>query len=222
MLNQFNQSKRFYNERKENFLKKGKTPPRAPEYYELCVEAAKVDGLWLEFGVYEGKSAYQLTHAMNRYGIDKPLYGFDSFKGLPEDWILDPNDAKLNKKAGFFKVADPTKRGWIMACGKKLELVVGWFDKTLPKFVQTHTEPCALINIDSDLYSSAKTVLDTLAGQIVPGTVIMFDEYHGYKNYKDGEYKAFKEFVAQHNVKFEWLAYVHDGKQAVCRIKSIG
>ena len=38
----------------------------------------------LEFGVYEGKSMKRImsTEIWQKY----PVYGFDSFEGLPEDW----------------------------------------------------------------------------------------------------------------------------------------
>jgi hypothetical protein len=42
------------------------------------------DGLWLEFGVYNGKSA-NLTAILS--GDDKVVYGFDTFTGLPEEWV---------------------------------------------------------------------------------------------------------------------------------------
>ena len=50
----------------------------------------------------------------------------------------------------------------------------------------------SFLHIDSDLYSSARTVLFLLHEQIVSGTIIEFDEYFNYPNWKQHEYKAFQ------------------------------
>jgi hypothetical protein len=41
----------------------------------------------------------------------------------------------------------------------------------------------------------------------MPGTVIIFDEYFGYRGWRMGEFKAWKEFVDQHGVEYEYLAF---------------
>jgi hypothetical protein len=65
----------------------------------------------------------------------------------------------------------------------------------------------AFMHMDADLYSSTKTVFDTLADRIVPGTVIVFDEFFNYPGWKRGESKAFAEMVAARGLKFEYLGY---------------
>jgi len=45
-------------------------------------------------------------------------------------------------------------------------------------------------------YSSTKTVFDTLADRIVPGTVIVFDEFFNYPGSKRGESKGVCRMVA--------------------------
>ena len=41
------------------------------------------DGLFLEFGVYKGTSINFISSLIP----DKKIYGFDSFGGLPEEWV---------------------------------------------------------------------------------------------------------------------------------------
>jgi len=77
------------------------------------------------------------------------------------------------------------------------------------------------INVDCDIYSSTKTVLEQLAPRIVPGSVIVFDEYVGNEYWRDDEYKAFQEAVAQHGWGYEYLCFSIFTKQAVVRITSI-
>lgn len=152
------------------------------------VNCSNKKGLNLEFGVYKGYSLNTLAK------IDPSLkwYGFDSFDGLPEKW----ND--LPK--GYFKCKPPK-------CESNVELIIGLFQDTLVPFLNTHKENVSIIHIDSDIYSSCKYVLNTLKDRIVSGTIIIFDELGGYSDYKEHEYKAFKEFISENDLKYECLGY---------------
>lgn len=101
---------------------------------------------------------------------------------------------------------------------ENVRLVKGRFNETLPEFVKEHTEPCAFIHVDCDLYSSTKTIFDNLKNQIVSGTVIAFDEYFNYPGWQEGEYKAFMEYVEENNIEFEYIART-DYEQVAVRIK---
>ncbi len=55
-----------------------KTPFDVLEY---CLSEVKVDGLYLEFGVYSGTT---INHIADQ--VPHSVHGFDSFEGLPEQW----------------------------------------------------------------------------------------------------------------------------------------
>ena len=74
------------------------------------------------------------------------------------------------------------------------------------------------MNIDCDIYSSTKTVLELLAKQIIPGTVIIFDEYIGNEHWREDEFKTFQEAVLQHGWEYEYLCFSFMTKQVVVRI----
>jgi len=78
-----------------------------------------------------------------------------------------------------------------------------------------------LINIDCDIYSSTKTVLDLLAKRIVKGTVIIFDEYIGNQHWLEDEFKAFQEAVKANGWRYEYIAFSFFTKQVVVLIKDI-
>ena len=94
----------------------------------------------------------------------------------------------------------------------------GWFEETLPIFIEKHQAPVRLLNIDCDIYSSTKIVLDLLANQIIPGTVIVFDEYIGNENWRQDEFKAFQETVLKYGWNYEYLCFSFMTKQVVVRI----
>ena len=159
-------------------------------------------GLIAEFGVATGRT-------INHIARLKPkdiIHGFDSFEGLPEDWT-----SRMPK--GFFRrTAVPTVR-------ENVELHVGWFDITLPGFKAKYGDtPLQLLHIDSDLYSSAVTILNTLKDNIVPGTVIIFDEYINYPGWELDEFKAWQEHIAKHNVDYDYIGRVSRHQKVAIRV----
>lgn len=164
----------------------------------------RVDGLHLEFGVRTGST---INHIARRRR-DSTVWGFDSFKGLPEPW------AGYTLAAGAFRQQD------VPDVDPNVELVVGWFDDTLPKFLETHDGDVAFVHIDSDIYSSAKTVLDNVGPRLRVGSVIVFNEYFNYPNWREHEFRAWHEFCAAHDVEYEYLCWAM--YEVAVRITSLG
>jgi hypothetical protein len=152
-------------------------------------------GYIVEFGVGEGISIRQLVDLA---ADNQLVFGFDSFEGLPEEWDMGDN---VSFPAGSFKYDPPIVAG--------VEYRIGWFKDTIPVWKQEHHGRIAFLHIDSYLYSSCVTILTELNDQIVPGTVIVFDEMYEtwrHKNWKNGEYKAFNEWKTAYNRKAYPLA----------------
>lgn len=141
---------------------------------EYCTNRAAKEGLFLEFGVSRGVS---INHVASF--TSSTVHGFDSFQGIPEDW-------------GHCKKGAFSTNGVLPEVRKNVKLHVGLFDETLPEFLKAHNEHISFLHIDSDLYSSAKTVLQLLHDKIVVGTVIVFDEYFNYPGWQQNEYLAFQ------------------------------
>ena len=151
---------------------------------ERMTRLSPKDGLILEFGVFSGSTINRISTVTN-----KTVYGFDSFEGLPEDWV-----SGMNK--GYFKCDLPE-------VNSNVELVVGWFNETLEGFLQNHDEKIAFCHVDCDLYSSTKYILDTLKTRFQPGTNLLFDELANYNGYENHEYKAFIEFLSEENNEYD-------------------
>lgn len=163
------------------------------------------DGQILEFGVATGRTLNQFAYWLP----DHVIYGFDGFQGLPEDWTS-------RMRRGFFA------RRHLPKVRRNCELVVGWFNETLPGFVKRHPEPVALLHVDCDLYSSTVTILKELRQQIQPGTVIVFDEYMNYPGWQQDEFRAWQEFVQQHQVSYEYIGRVSRHQKVAVRVTKIG
>ncbi len=151
-----------------------------------------VEGLIMEFGVFDGASLAKIAASAKQN-----VHGFDSFEGLPEDWT------HFQKKGRFSLSGVPPQ----LSATRNVTLHKGWFEDTLPGFLTQHPGPARFVHIDCDLYSSATTVLRLLTDRIVPGTVIVFDEYVNYPGWQEHEYKAFAEFVARTGVRYKYLGF---------------
>jgi hypothetical protein len=172
------------------------------ELLEFAVSQISIpNGLWLEFGVYQGETIQFIAHKTANL-----IYGFDSFQGNPEAWRGE------YPKGAFSLQKQPTLNG-------NIELVSGWFKDTLPKFNSLHySQVISFIHMDCDLYSSAKTVLDILAPLIVSGTIIVFDEFFNYPGWRNHEFKAFTEFISNTGISYEYLGYVYKHSQVAVKI----
>ncbi len=177
-----------------------------PALHRLAFDHVSLEGLVLEFGVKSGTTIKGIA-AMT----SKPVHGFDSFEGLPEDW------AGTEMRKGRFST-----RGVLPKVPANVTLHPGWFDATLPDFVRQQRGPVAFVHVDSDLYSSATTILTALAHWLVPGTVIVFDEYFNFPAWELHEYKAFREFVTAHQVAYDYLGFTRREGAVAVKIRAKG
>lgn len=160
------------------------------------------NGWILEFGVATGRTLNQFA----KWLPNKFVFGFDGFEGLPEDWTS-------RMRRGFFA------RDTLPRVRTNCQLVVGWFDQTLPLFKnKINNGPIALLHVDCDLYSSTVTILNELRDNIVPGTVIIFDEYINYPGWQLDEFKAWQEHVARYKIKYEYIGRVSKHQKVAVRV----
>ena len=153
-------------------------------------------GVWAEFGVFKGNST---RHILHRMPDDTTIHLFDSFEGLPEVWDM----GEATRDIIRFKLEEHE-----IPVFNEIRATIhkGWFKDTLPK---ADMGVLNFVHIDCDLYSSTKTVLEYI--EVSPGTIIVFDEYHGYPNYENHERKAYQEWSERTGYELEWLAYGRQG-----------
>jgi len=174
------------------------------ELIDYALQAVGIDGHYLEFGVFTGGT---IRYIARRIG-QRTIHGFDSFEGLPEAW----SGFNLGGKAF-------DRKGQMPRVPNNVRLHLGYFDASLPPWLDEHSGPIAFIHLDCDIYSSTKTVFKLTAPRLAPGTVILFDEYFNFPNWEQHEFKAFQEFVAERRVKYTYLAFAR--QQVAVRIDSI-
>lgn len=181
-------------------MSEARTFPHPETTLEYALSLAPPTGMALEFGVYSGTTLKTIAAARSDGGV----YGFDSFEGLPTAW-------RAGFPAGTFDVDElPDVPG--------AELIVGWFDDTLPGFMAAHPGPVAFLHADADLYSSTVTILDHVGPRLRSGSVIVFNEYFNYPGWEQHEHRAWQEYVARSGVRFRYDAYTMNNEQVVAVI----
>lgn len=167
-------------------------------FWKHALSKAQPGGVFAEFGVWSGTS---INFIADHFPAET-IFGFDSFEGLKEDW-----KGYIDHPAGKFD-----KGGKLPDVRKNVVLVTGWFDQTIPGWLAQIKEASrgtplrfSYLHVDCDTYESTMVIFSLLGDLIVPGTVIVFDEYIGIPGWKKGEFKAWHEFVQARGLQYEYL-----------------
>lgn len=166
------------------------------------------DGLVLDLGVWIGWSTRLTADASGR-----PVYGFDTFEGLVEDWQVDD---QLVIKRGTFSLTEPLAQRFITdtgvtlrdglppALGRPVEFIKGSTYDTLEPFLASKpAAPIALFHMDLDTYESCLHALETCKDRFVEGSILVFDEYL----VTNGEMLAFYEFQRKYGLQYRYRAW---------------
>ena len=101
----------------------------------------------------------------------------------------------------------------------QLFLYKGLFSQTKCELIKNLVgRKICILNIDSDLYESAKDALEIAAPYLDIGSVLMFDDYNAFSaNNEKGERRAFREFQCKNKLLWEsWQAYHFSGQSFLC------
>lgn len=182
----------------------------------------EVEGDIAEFGTMTGTTAVVLAKAIVQcdaslgYALDaaglprKELHLFDSFEGLPDatteidarsphvrSGVWAPGSCVgLTKEQLFQRVAEIMEPS-------RIRIFEGWFRDTLPTVPQETVY--ALVHIDSNLYESARDVLDYLFGHkmIAEGALLLFDNWNCNRGSPEfGERRAWSESVGKYRIRY--------------------
>jgi len=108
---------------------------------------------------------------------------FDSFEGLPEpDLALDGERAVASMTDDPALTYDNCRsseedaRAAMAISGRPYRLERGWFDDTVTKYAKEQ-RPIAVLRLDGDWYDSTILCLRELFGLVIPGGVVIVDDY---------------------------------------------
>jgi O-methyltransferase len=161
----------------------------------LCATKAPASGCIVECGVWRGgMSAGMADVVPGRLHLL-----FDSFEGLPPAQDIDGETAvswqKNTSSVSYYDNCRAERsyaeRAMRMSAAKRFKLVEGWFRDTLVGF--TPEEPIAVLRLDGDWYESTMQCLTALYPHVVPGGLIIIDDYFTW----DGCSRAVHDYLSR-------------------------
>lgn len=175
-------------------------------HYELYKMVNDLPGSIVECGVFKGASISRFAMFREIFGspFSKKIIGFDMFGRFPETNYEDDKHYRENfiKEAGEEGISREqliqvlNQKG----IGKYIDLIEGDINHTVPEYVRAHPElKISLLNLDTDIYEPAVTILENLYPRIVKGGILIIDDYGTFP----GETKAVDDFFKGKKVKIK-------------------
>jgi O-methyltransferase len=165
--------------------------------YSVIDSPALNSGAVVECGTWQGGMAAAMIDVC---GPRRQYCFFDSFQGLPPAADIDGEQARAwqadasgadyydNCRSSIDTFYDTIGRTRIDL--KKVQVVEGYFEKTLPGF----TPPdIAVLRLDGDWYDSTIVCLRKFWDHVVPGGIILIDDYYNW----EGCTRAVHDFLAE-------------------------
>jgi predicted O-methyltransferase YrrM len=150
---------------------------------EMIDRTKHLDGDIVDCGVFFGGSTIGMGLYLRQHRIEKVIYGFDSFEGFdPEraarDMQLGGEENEDRHLHGFSATSYEKVKHKVNRFGlqKKVEMIKGYFCDSFPKL--SPTLHVCFAHLDVNLYESYKECLEFFYDRMVPGGIVLFDEYN--------------------------------------------
>jgi len=186
-------------------------------HFELFKMTLDLPGSIVELGVSRGVSFFSFHKFLEIFlptDTSKKVFGFDSFEGLSDFSAKDgqsSNDLQNDKvtegwsaksvEGEIFELNQLFNDDAILA-RERSRLIKGRIQETLPTFLkETPGLRINLLHLDMDLYEPTLYALENLWDLVVPGGVVVFDEYALPP--WGGEATAVDEFRARRGLDFQ-------------------
>jgi len=172
--------------------------------YELYKMALDLPGQVVECGVFKGASLSRFALFRSLLGnvYSKKVVAFDIFGKFPETTFQD--DIKTREEfiqeAGDQSISVEQMREVLdrRGIGQNVDLVSGDITVTVPEYVRSHPElKISILNLDTDIYEPAVTILEHLFPRIVRGGILILDDYATFP----GETKAVDDYFRDTGVR---------------------
>lgn len=180
-------------------------------HLEIYKKIVNLPGDILEFGVYKGTSLVRLLtfRDLLESSASRKVYGFDMFGKFPDDLTLE-SDKKFvaqfegNGGWGISKMDLDTllkEKNF-----SNYELIEGDINQTITKFLQEKPNlKISLLHIDVDVYEPTLNILKGFWDKIVPGGILMLDDYGTV----EGETRAVDEFFSNTSTIINKMPFYH-------------
>jgi len=172
-------------------------------HYELFKMTQFIPGAIVECGVFKGASLVRFGAFRDLFGNSyaKKLIGFDIFGKFPNSNYEDDQKYRegfINETGGGVSIS--VEQLYEVFQQKKIEnveLIKGDVTQTIPYYLKDNPHlKISLLNMDTDVYEPAVTILEQLYPRIVRGGILIVDDYGVFP----GETKAVDDYFANKDV----------------------
>jgi O-methyltransferase len=179
----------------------------------IAAQVKSVPGVVVECGTWRGGMIAGIADVL---GGNRRYYLFDSFEGLPPAQEIDGTDALAwqadTSGPKYYNncAASEEEARVVMSKSPAVDyrIIKGWFNSTLSKM--DSSEEIALLRMDADWYDSTKCILDHFGERVVPGGIVIVDDYYTW----EGCTIAVNEYAAAHKWRIQQSRYA-----GVCFVK---
>lgn len=169
------------------------------------VEQRAIPGAIVECGVWRGGSAMACALTLRQTGgLQRPLYLYDTFAGMPEPGGRDVDFRGRVAHATWRRLRTGDANEWCLATldevranllstghpEERLHFVRGKVEDTIPGEAP---ERIALLRLDTDWYESTYHELVHLYPRLAPGGVLIVDDYGFWRGSREATDQYFKE-----------------------------
>ena len=156
-----------------------------------CVEdTSRLDGDYVEIGVYKGKSALVALDYMRLTHDDRRCYFFDLFEGFNQE------SSKISSDALYYNTHSDTSIEGVKDLLKKYENIdvqkLDIVQEELPEKI----ENISFAHIDVDIYEAVLASMLKVDGKLLNGGIMAIEDY-GHTPLIIGAIAAVKEFLSQ-------------------------
>ncbi len=145
-------------------------------------------GNWVQIGVWKGGGALFLKAAMQELANQNSLYLFDTFGNIPSGNLSKEQDKSFLKSLNITEDIKPYKaQAEDLFKQHGLQQNVFFIEGDITTTLAQHpVKDIALLHIDVDFYEPTLTALQQTYKNVVPGGIIIIDDYYlNYVNCKD-------------------------------------
>jgi hypothetical protein len=179
-------------------------------HYELFKLINEIPGAIVECGVLKGASLSRFTMFREIFSnpFSKKIIGFDTFGKFPETSFEDdkkPREQQITS-AGLESISKEQLFNVLKHKGidKNIELIEGDITKTVPEYVKNNPElKISLLNLDTDIYEPAVTILENLYPRITNGGILVLDDYETFP----GEAKAVDDYFKDKKIQIQKFSF---------------
>lgn len=169
----------------------------------LYIERYKIPGAIVECGVWRGGSMLTVANTLDRHSsYHRELYLFDTFEGMSAPTARDVHVVDGCTATDLLEQSARTAQVWAIATledvrqgfrevsypAERVHFVKGKVEDTVP---DAAPEQIAILRLDTDWYESTRHELIHLYDRLVPGGILIIDDYGSWEGSRD----ATEEFL---------------------------